>query len=50
MEHEGIVAPVDEDEVEHIERADRADAGEQRALAMAVQHLEGEAAAVNLAR
>ena len=49
MEHEGVVAPVQQNEIEHVERADRPDAGDQRRLAVAVKHLQREPAAIDLA-
>ena len=38
------VATVQEDKIKDVERADRPDAGDQRRLAVAVEHLEREAA------
>ena len=38
-----------EDQVEHVERADRRDAGDQRAFTMAVERLQSEAAGIDLA-
>src|ERR1700740_737062 len=47
VEGEGIVLAVEQDEVEHVLRRDRRDAGDQRRLAMAVECLQGEAAGID---
>src|SRR5580658_10501603 len=49
VQHERVVAPMQENEIKHVERADRPDTGKQRRLAMAVQHLQRETAAIDLA-
>src|SRR6516165_6699721 len=49
MEHEGVVLAVHEHQVEHIERVDRPDAGNQRRLAVTVQRLQRKAAGIDLA-
>src|SRR5882757_11287092 len=49
VEDERVVPAVQEDDVEDVERADRDHPGDQRAFAMPVQRLEGEAAGIDLA-
>src|SRR5215471_18907387 len=48
VQDERAVAPVQENEVEDVERTDRPDAGKQRRLAVAVEHLQRETAAEDL--
>src|SRR5580658_957812 len=49
VDDHGVVALVDQDEVEHVERADRPNSRDQRRLAMAVQRLKRETAGIDLA-
>src|SRR5580658_283021 len=49
VENERVVSTVKEDDVEDVERAYRAYAGNQRGFAVAIERLEGEAARVDLA-
>src|SRR6187402_2823969 len=49
VDDDGVVPLVEQDDVEHVERVDRTDAFDQRALAVAVERLEREAARVDLA-
>src|SRR4051812_12927369 len=46
---ERVALSVQQNNVEHIERVDRSDAFDQRALAMAIQRLKSEATCVHLA-
>ncbi len=49
VEDERAIAPMQQDEIEHVERADRTNAGNERAFAVAVEHLQRKTAAINLA-
>ena len=49
VENDGVGLAVQQHDVEHVERADRDDAFDQRTLAMAVQRLERETARIDLA-
>src|SRR5271154_5337884 len=49
VQHEGVFVAMEQREIQHIERTDRDDAGDQRGLAMAVQRLQRETARVDLA-
>src|SRR6516225_10198508 len=43
---ESVVAPVQQDQIQHVERVDRSDAGDQRWLAVAIERLQCEAAGI----
>src|SRR5271170_6844283 len=49
VEDERAVTPVQQDEIEHVERTDWPDARQQRSFAVTVKHLQREAAAIDLA-
>ena len=49
VQHESVVASVQQNEIEDIKRADRPNTGQQRPFAVTVKHLQCETAAINLA-
>src|SRR5688572_17641505 len=49
VDDEGVVAPVQQDDIEHVQRVDRSHALDQCALAVPVQRLQRKTAGVDLA-